>query len=100
MTNSIIEAARSIMAGNLRGWSFEEVTPWKEYIVVLAYNPEKESGDTGLPIFILVKGNEARYATAQETDELMDLSIMDESEWTGTVEEIEPISEKTLGKFE
>lgn len=100
MINSIIEAARSIMAGNLRGWGFEEITPWRGYTVVLAYNPEKEAGDTGLPIFILVKDGEARYATAQETDELMDLSIMDESEWVGIVGEIEPISERTLGKFE
>lgn len=93
MTNSIIEAARSIMAGNLQGWSFEEVTPWKEYTVVLAYNPEKEAGDTGLPIFILVKGSEARYATADETEELMGLSIMNDEEWTGIREEISEIPE-------
>lgn len=72
----IIGIARSVLS-NPQGWTLEYLTPWKGREVVLAYNAIKQSGASGLPIYILVEGEEGRYATADETFEIMDLSLPD-----------------------
>lgn len=91
-TVDIIGVARSVLR-NAQGWSLEYLTPWREYDVVLAYNPQKQQGNSGLPIYILVEGREGRFATSDETLEIMNLSLPDLDEAPENPDEIVEILE-------
>jgi len=91
-TLDIIGIARRVLS-NPNGWTVEYLTPWRGFDVVLAYNPVKQSGDSGLPIYILVKDDDGRYATADETLEIMNLSLPDVEDDSEISEKISEISE-------
>lgn len=91
-TKEIVGLARTVLL-NPQGWSLEYFTPWKGKHLVFAYNPEKQSGETGLPIYIVVDGQSARFATADETLEIMGLSIAEVNEDTENPDEIVEILE-------
>lgn len=86
-----VKIARGVLK-NPKGWSFEYLTPWKEWSVVLAFNVSEQEGDSGLPIYILVKDGKGRYATADETFEIMNLSLPDIDEFDENPREIVTIS--------
>lgn len=49
----------------------EKLGSWDEYIVLVGTSDDKRC--IGLPQFILLKGDDARWATPEETIELMNI---------------------------